>query len=116
MSTVKHRQVIIVIGYYRSGWPSHQSKGELGKYWNCQGEMSLSDDLLLRIWCKNCHSQEYERGDSSENTSGSSRDPAMLFMSQNLCGGQKSQKTYVEALVKSCPGCQKLATLPRQPI
>ena len=36
-----------LICYCRSGWPSHKPKGELGKYWNFQGELSLSDDLLL---------------------------------------------------------------------
>jgi len=36
-----------LICYCRSGWPLHRPKGELGKYWNFQGELSLSDDLLL---------------------------------------------------------------------
>ena len=37
----------ILIKYCETGWPSHKSKGELGKFWQFRGEFSLSDKLLL---------------------------------------------------------------------
>ena len=36
-----------LITYCKKGWPSHKPKGELGKYWQFWGVISLSDKLLL---------------------------------------------------------------------
>ena len=97
----------ICSGYCRSGWPSHKPKGELGKYWNCQGEMSLSDDLLLYgariVVPKSMREETLQKIHQGHQ------------VIQRCCLRVKNS-VWWPALVKSCPECQKSVTIPKQPM
>ena len=103
-----------LIGNCKSGWPSHKPKGELGKYWNCQGEMSLSDDLLLYgariVVPKSMREETLQK--IHQGHQGIQRCCLRVKNSVWWPGVTKD----IEALVKSCPECQKSATPPRQPM
>ena len=103
-----------LIAYCISGWPSHKPKGELRKYWNFQGEMSLSDNLLLYgariVVPKSMREETLQK--IHQGHQGIQQCHFRVKNSVWWLGVSKD----IEALVKSCPECQKSATLSKEPL
>ena len=103
-----------LIAYCRSGWPSHKPKGELRKYWNFQGEMSLSDNLLLYsariVVPKSMREETLQK--IHQGHQGIQR--CRFRVKNSVCWPGVSKD--IEALAKSCPECKKSATLSKEPL
>ena len=104
-----------LIDYCKSGWPNKSKlRGEIKKYWQFAGELSLHDDLLL-----------YE---SRIVVPDAMRLVTLQKIHQGHQGIQKCRLRVntsvwwpgvskdVENFVKSCPDCQKSMQLPREPL
>ena len=106
-----------LIAFCKSGWPTrNQLCRELKEYWSIQGNLTLSDALLLyvyqaRIVVPSCmRLQTLEK--IHQGHQGIQRCRLRVDSSVWWPGVSKA----VENFVHLCPTCQKLTTPPREPL
>ena len=103
-----------LLQYCKDGWPSkHKMKGDLARYWEARGQLTICDDLLLGTRIVIPENQQAETHQK---------------VHQGHQGIQKCRQRVsaavwwpgvsrdVESLVKSCAICQKMTTPKREPL
>lgn len=103
-----------LITFCQSGWPSQKPKGPLCKYWQFQGQLSISDHLLLygsRIVVPTTMRTEtlekIHRGHQGIQK--------CRLQAKNSVWWPGISKD-INNFVSSCPECKKHAILPREPL
>ena len=103
-----------LITFCQSGWPTQKPKGLISKFWQFQGEISMSDDLLL--YGSRIVVPEIMRTETLEQIHrGHQGIQKCRLRARNAVWWPGISKD-IDSFVSSCAECKKHAILPREPL
>ena len=100
--------------FCRSGWPKQKPKGLISKFWQFQGKISISDDLLL--YGSRIVVPETMRTETLEKIHRGHQGIQKCYLRAKTAVWWPGISKDINNFISSCAECKKHAILPREPL